>query len=597
MFSILSVKHLTASYLLTLALLSNVQAATSQSQHTNALFENDSPYLAMHGHDPVNWQVWGAKTLAKAKKENKIIMISSGYFSCYWCHEMQKQNYQNAKTAAYLNKYFISVKIDRELTPDLDKFLIEFARKSAGSAGWPQHVFLTPDGYPFYAFTFKPYPDFLLALEKIETFWQTSPEKIKAAAQQAVVLATPAINKSFTLKRSMFNQQILQQLIPQMDTLSGGLKGSNKFPNAPILNTLLGFKTLDEDTTDWLKLTLDQMQSLHLFDHVYGGFYRYTIDPGWEIPHFEKMLYSQAQLADIYLKAGKRFNRPDYLATAKKTLQYVEKQLFQPNTGLYQSSQSAVDKHLIEGGDYLWRKSELKKLLTPKEFKQVSQDWHLDQPSPYEIAVKGKNHQGWLPSPTTQYWNSIQHKLAHNQIKPEASIPTDTKSILGWNGLLLSAFAQGVALKQVKPEKAEQLANNLIKRLQTNFPARAISARNTKMGSANIQDYAFVIRGLKDWQKVRPSSQLQQTILELLKVSKKKFLTPEGWLYSNTPLLPGQQGVWAMPDEAIPSPTAILECQINNTLNQAEAIIELSPLAYASYSHTLNKKLCGKKEY
>lgn len=561
-------KQLLATLLVaTFSIISN---ADSNKTLQNALYQHDSAYLAMHGLDPVNWLVWNANTLAKAKAENKIIMVSSGYFSCHWCHVMHNENYLDNRTANYLNQHFISVKIDRELTPE---------------------------GYPFYAFTYQPKPDFFLSLEKIQIFWQREADKITATAIAAAIPPAPIKNNDSKLTAKEFTEQMLQQLYPQMDMLSGGLTrgqgGANKFPNAPILKTLLSLNTLSEEQQDWLTTTLDQMQTEHLIDHVHGGFYRYTIDPEWQIPHFEKMLYTQAQLAEIFFMAGKMFNRKDYKKTATETLNYVQKRLYQANSGLYLSSQSAVDKNQIEAADYVWTEAELKATLNPKEFAQVSKEWQLDQTAHYEIPAKGKNRQGWSPKPTEKYWASIKNKLENSTIKPANQIPTDTKSILGWNGLLLSAFAKGVTPDNTNRQEGQQLANSLIKHLSTKQPARAISNQNVKMGTANIQDYAYIIQGLKDWQTTLPEKQaktLSQQISKLEQTAKEKSLNPQGWLYSEAPLLPGQTGSWAIADDPIPSPTAILENNPHNNLQKTEAQTALAknPLSFASYATTLN---------
>ncbi len=541
----------------------------------------------MHGNDPVDWLIWQESTLKQAKAENKIIMISSGYFSCHWCHVMHKESYKNTDIANYLNEHFISVKIDRELTPDLDKYLINFARKSAGHAGWPQHVFLTPEGYPFFAFTYKPQAELLLSLKKIQAVWQESYEEVTNTARQAIAVIKQPTQQNVTLSTNEFTELFLQQLEPRMDMLSGGLRGSNKFPNEPILKATLLMPTISEEVNEWLLITLDQMQSEHLFDHVYGGFYRYTIDPEWQIPHFEKMLYNQAQLAEIYLIAGKKYNRADYLATAKKTLDYVQNKLFDKTTGLYLGSQSAVDINLIEAADYVWAQQQLKLVLSPKHYAQVTKDWLKKNPPKYEIPINNVKQPAWHPRPTSKYWQDIRKVLADNDLKPYNQIPTDTKSILGWNGLLLSAFAKAVELEQMQPAVAHNLAASLIKQLNQVKPPRAISNTNQPMGQANIQDYAYIVQGLTDWAKVANNLKYQQQAITFKEQANKKFLTAQGWLYSNSPLLPGQTGVWAIKDSHIPSPTAILECAKNTQLSNAQQLLISRPFSYPSYVQTL----------
>lgn len=552
----------------------SLHSYSNSSTHKNALYQHASDYLAMHGQDPINWLDWQQATLKKSTAENKLIMISSGYFSCHWCHVMQTENYHDIETANYLNKHFISVKIDRELTPDLDRYLIDFAQRSAGHAGWPQHVFLTPDGYPFFAFTYQPKPDFLLNLKKIQNFWQKNKNKVIKAAKSAVLVN----NKQTTYKLDTieFYRAFTEQLAPQMDMLSGGLKGSNKFPNASILKTALLLPKADEEITEWLITSLDQMQSQHLFDHIYGGFYRYTVDPEWQTPHFEKMLYTQAQLAEIYLIAGEKYQRQDYLTTAQKTLDYVQQQLFHPLSGLYQSSQSAVNKQQVEAADYVWTKQQLKNLLSQQAFQQISKEWLTEQTS-YEIPINDKMKLAWHPKPTLKHWQAIKSILKDNKIKPIKDIPTDSKSILGWNGLLLTAFSKAVQMKKLESKTAQNLADALIKQLDKPQPPRALSATNKNMGQANIQDYAYVIQGLENWAKVSKNQTLKDKIKHYRKIAKEKFFNHQGWLYSDTPILPGQTASKAITDNAMPSPTAILGCQLTNSLLK-------NPLSFASYA-------------
>ncbi len=547
----------------------------------NELAQHPSPYLAMHGHDPVEWHTWSADVLKKAQIENKPLFISSGYFSCHWCHVMQRENYHNLKTADYINQHFIAVKIDRELNPELDKTLIEFAQKTTGQAGWPQHVVLTPKGYPFASFIYLPNAVFNQTLQRIVELWQKQPDKIRELAQQTV--QPPPLPQAYTVTQAEFTEQLLRQVERAKDDLSGGLQSSaSKFPQAPLLQTLLQIPELSEPTTEWLLLTLDQMQSEHLFDHIHGGFYRYTIDPEWQIPHFEKMAYTSALLADVYLQAGLRFKRPDYLQTALATLNYLQTHLYNPATQLYQSSQSAIDAHNIEGGDYLWSKQRLQQTLSKEEFSAIDQAWSLSKAAPYDVL-------GWHPSAITNknshLWPTIHAKLQTNPLQ----IPIDNKSILGWNGLVLSALSRAYATLQdpVHLKQANQLANVLMTHIQQANPPRALSVDGENMGEANLQDYAFIYKGITDWQQMTSQATYQSEINKIEHIISQQFYTKSGWQYHHAPLLPGQQGEWLMADNAIPSPTAIISCLKPESLAFAGKGLLANPLSYASYLPTL----------
>jgi len=543
----------------------------------NALHQHDSPYLAMHGKDPVNWQIWSANVLQKAKTDNKLIFISSGYFSCHWCHVMHRESYLNTRSAKFLNQHFISVKIDRELNPELDKVLIEFSQRATGQAGWPQHVVLTPDGYPFAAFIYLNNQDFNTTLSNIVTLWEQQPERIQQLAKNFIPPYPPAT--PIPLSATQFQTKLLQQLSRQKDDFSGGItsrQGSSKFPHAPLLQSLITRPNLPIETEEWLQLTLDQMQSQHLFDHIHGGFYRYTIDPEWQTPHFEKMAYTSALLATLYFQASERFQRPDYLKTAQQTLTYLEEHLYNPTTQLYQSSQSAIDRNHQEGGDYLWSKEALQKTLTPKDFKRIQTAWQLEQPAPYEF--------GWLPFPppniTSTEWQRIRSALQ----TPANQIPIDSKSILGWNGLILSAYSQ--AYRTLKTphyhQKGQALAQRLSQLIQQKNPPRALSQQGNPMGEATLEDYAFIYQGLKDWKNASKTAFSTQ-INALEKTIVHQFLNTTGWQYHAIPLLPGQQSEWQMRDDAIPSPAGIVSCLHPKTLSFAGTALLKTPVAYASY--------------
>jgi hypothetical protein len=330
------------------------------------------------------------------------------------------------------------------------------------------------------------------------------------------------------------------------------------------------------ETEEWLQLTLDQMQSQHLFDHIHGGFYRYTIDPEWQTPHFEKMAYTSALLATVYFQASERFQRPDYLNTAQQTLTYLEEHLYNPTTQLYQSSQSAIDLNHQEGGDYLWSKEALQKTLTPEDFQRIQTAWQLDQPAPYEF--------GWLPFPpaniTSTEWQRIRSALQ----TPARQIPIDSKSILGWNGLILSAYSQ--AYRTLKTphyhQKGQALAKRLSQLIQQDNPPRALSQLDSPMGEATLEDYAFIYQGLKNWQNASKISFLTQ-INALEKTILRQFLNATGWQYHASPLLPGQQSEWQMKDDAIPSPAGIVSCLQPKTLLFSSSALLKYPVAYASY--------------
>lgn len=522
------------------------------------LQNHPSEYLAMHAKDPVEWHLWNTETLNKAKRQNKLILVSSGYFSCHWCHVTQAELYQNSEIAKQMNELFINIKIDRELTPEIDRQMIEFAKQIVGAAGWPQHVIYTPAGKPFAAFTYLPKEDFANYLSNLAQLWQTQAVKIKQLANNP----TPANSRTLpNTEIQNLAQDVIVSVEAQMNDFSGGIKGSHKFPNSPLLLSLLQQENLPAGIEEWLKLTLEQMQSQHLFDHVHGGFYRYTVDPEWQTPHFEKMLYDNAQLLEVYLRASQKWPESQFLHTAENTLGYLRQHLFDSNLQLYRGSQSALDQFGQEGGDYLWTKKALENTLSAEEFSQVEMDWQLNQNAPYEL--------GFHPKPTAKYWKSIQEKLQARS--PQQPIPTDSKAILAWNALLLSAFnlASDISQTQTLPagefphlsqsaKLTEQLANRLAKIFITLNIPRAVAWQNQQvisLSSVTLEEIAYGLRALNKLPEAISKPIHQQAIEQLLQQSQD-FSAQTGWRFTPT----SSDYEWHIADNELPSPTAILNC-------------------------------------
>lgn len=550
--------------------------ANCPAELQNGLQDHPSAYLAMHASDPVHWQPWSSQALACAQQHNRPLLISSGYFACHWCHVMQDENYTHSATAELINRHFIPVKLDRELHSDLDDYLIAFSRQITGQAGWPLHVLLTPEGYPFAAFGYLPNPDFQQRLTQIHRLWNNQQTHLTELAQQQIRQSNPLSGQTVSqdaLRRAFFNA-----LEARLDDFSGGLKGSLKFPNAPLLNALVRESSLSQTDQAWLKLTLKQMRSHHLYDHIHDGFYRYTTDPEWQHPHFEKMLYDNAQLAQLYFLATQRWpDEPLYRQTAEATLNYLHNHLFDADIGLFKSSQSALDSRGREGGAYLFNAQQLQQRLSSEAFAEAYRAWQLNSPPPYEL--------GWHPKPTTLHWNEIRAALTRSADE----IPTDHKYILGWNGLMLSAYVSAYRATQHNPylQRARQLATRLIATLGQTAPPRALDAQGQPIGAASLEDYAYVIQGLRELQAIYPERARQTSLEHLVHTAKQTFRNPLGWQTHPHLLLPGQQRQLMLADTATPSPGALLDCLDMASPVQSENRypneILTTPLLFASY--------------
>ncbi|MBT9613247.1 MAG: thioredoxin domain-containing protein, partial [Burkholderiales bacterium] len=270
----------------------------------NQLKQHPSPYLALHGTDPTAWQEWNAQTIERARRENKLLFVSIGYFSCHWCHVMQRESYKNPEIAKLLNERFIPVKVDREINGALDAELQTFAEATRKQAGWPLNVFITPEGYPLFALLYAPPQEFLQTISRLDTRWQQESDKLKQVAQSAAqeMPAPQEAQAQFAPQiGQLYRQRLVEEALVQADPFRGGFGTANKFPHAPQLAALLEAQRQTPHTklAEFLRITFDQMAGLGLYDHVGGGFFRYTTDPDWHIPHFEKMLYDNAQLASL----------------------------------------------------------------------------------------------------------------------------------------------------------------------------------------------------------------------------------------------------------------------------------------------------------
>lgn len=547
----------------------------------NALYNHPSTYLSMHGQDPVHWNLWSRQVLEQSQKRNKPILVSSGYFACHWCHVMQQENYHDPEAARLINQGFIPVKIDRELNTDLDTYLIEFSQRLTGRAGWPQHVLITPEGYPFAAFGYLPNPDFKRFLQKAKQLWRNQNQEIRKTALAAANSVRSAHQPTQTeIDKKALLSVFTQTLEKNIDDFSGGLKGSHKFPNTPLMLSLLktpDFTEKEPVLNEWLQLTLDKMREEHLIDHIHGGFFRYTVDPEWQIPHFEKMTYDNAQLATLYFLGSQAWQRSEYLQTAEETLGYLKTHLFNPQTGLFISSQSALDRQGNEGGSYLYSRQQLKARLDQKAYRTAKKAWQLDQAAPFFL--------GWLPKPTSEAWPSIRQALK----KPVSSIPSDRKAVLSWNGLALSAFLTGyqVTEKPAYLKTAKRLASRLLSLLEAPSPPRALSAEGKPIGQAMLEDYAYILQALIQFQELEFMPERQHRIERLANTALSRFLSPVGWQSNRHFLLPGQKRRIALTDQAQPSPTAVMECLTPDSgrsrIKHIESLFRQNPLDYASY--------------
>jgi uncharacterized protein YyaL (SSP411 family) len=537
----------------------------------NQLRDHASPYLAMHGADPVAWQDWGPDAVERARSEGKLLFISSGYFSCHWCHVMQRESYRNEQVAALLNTHFIPVKLDRELHGALDAHLIDFVEKTQGQAGWPLNVFLTPEGYPLVGATYLPVERFQELLERLSASWSEDHEKLRNLARRTALqlmlqAAQPDVE---ALDAQGLYAALLNQTVTVADAMEGGFGNQSRFPMAPQLMALLGLQAAapHPELAEFLLLTLDKMAAEGLRDQLAGGFFRYTVDPSWQVPHFEKMLYTQAQLSEVYLRAAQLFGREDFAEVARDTLYFVIREMASEQGGGYVASFSAVDGDGEEGGVYLWSIDELHALLGERDTALARRYWRmLDIPAldGGHLPLGGESP-AQIAQQTDQPEEAVRERLeAIRSIllvaRGERVLPVDGKVLAGWNGLMLAAMAR--AAREWKDPHLSRAAtgirNYLRDRLWDGSELRRAVAAGQPLGQASMEDYAYVAYGLAHHAELSGDPTDKTFVAVLLNAAWQRFYGPDGWRRDDRPLIPGIGAEPAMPEGALPAPSALL---------------------------------------
>ena len=547
-------------------------AGAADSSLVNQLQKHPAPYLAMHGNDPVHWQLWGAEALQKAQRLNRPLFISIGYFSCHWCHVMQRESYQDEAVASLLNKYFIPIKVDRELNPALDAHLIEFVELTQGQAGWPLNVFLTPDGYPMLGMTYVPTERFTLLLQELHQHWDEGESELRSTAQ-AALQEWRQLGES-NEQQQIFSGSIAEKMLTQTgqlkDELSGGFGQQNKFPMVSQLQALV---FLDQHggkgvPAEFIRLTLDNMAGQGLHDNLGGGFFRYTTNPDWQTPHYEKMLYDNAQLAELYIKAGQQFSDERYRNIGIETVNFMMREMSQADGGFI-SSFSAVDDLGREGFYYLWSAQQLTELLDDAALKAVKAAW-FDQHVPEtefgqlprwqgDIKTIAKDLQ-WKQDRLRRVLESARKKMLAS--RAGRTLPADDKVLAAWNGLALSALASAYQLTgdAVYAQRAQQLADYLVNTLWDGRRLLRARQSNKLAAEASLEDYALVAQGLWDWSKQKSEGwkPLQSTVAQLVRIAWQRYYIDGRWRNSDTPLIPMLEGSVATQDSSLPSATAAI---------------------------------------
>ena len=505
--------------------------------HTNRLAHEKSPYLLQHAHNPVDWRPWGPEAFAAARAENKPIFLSVGYSTCHWCHVMERESFENESIAEILNGNYIPIKVDREERPDVDRIYMTFVQATTGSGGWPMSVWLTPELKPFFGGTYFPpqnrfgHPGFASILTQIAEAWRSDRDQIVASAgdvvkqleQQVAVqpshgggpaIDTAALDSGFFVFRRTFDPQL------------GGFGGAPKFPRPAVFQFLLRYhlRSKNREPLDMVLLTLREMAKGGMHDQLGGGFHRYSVDERWFVPHFEKMLYDQGQLATSYLEAFQITGESEYAGTARRIFDYVLRDMTDAGGGFYSAEDADSVIHPEEpdikgeGAFYIWSDEEIRKLVPAPaaswfcyrygvaESGNVASDPHGE--------FTGKNilyEAATLEETAEQFGKTVDEirvgideasrtllEARSQRIRPHL----DDKVLTSWNGLMISAFALGGAVlgEQRYAEAARQAAEFLIATMWD--PQTRILKRRYRQGDAAIagflDDYALFAQALLD---------------------------------------------------------------------------------------------------
>ena len=452
----------------------------SSHSHTNRLIHESSPYLLQHAHNPVDWHAWGPEAFEKARKEDKPIFLSVGYSTCYWCHVMERQCFENEQIAAEMNRLYVNIKVDREERPDVDQLYMTAVQLITRHGGWPMSVWLKPDLSPFYGGTYFPPGDFVGYLRALADTYRTRKGEVEKTSSQIVGilqrLAHPQAPERPLRVDNDFVESLIQRSISDYDAQLGGFGGAPKFPRQTLLELLLTYldqqlqiakpvpspskdrKSQIEDAGTRLSHTLDAMADGGIRDHLGGGFHRYSTDARWLVPHFEIMLYDNAMLGWIYAEAHRQSGDPRYAQVARGIFDFILREMTSPQGAFYTAFDAEVDAR--EGLSYLWTQEEIESILGVEDAKLFNKVYGVDRgpnfTDPHHGTGRPDTNILYLPKTMTEVAGELQ--LTVEQLDQRLALMRqklyearrrrkqpllDTKVIASWNALMIRALAHG----------------------------------------------------------------------------------------------------------------------------------------------------------
>jgi uncharacterized protein len=425
-----------------------------EHKHSNTLVHETSPYLLQHAHNPVNWHPWSDDTLQLARNSNKLLLISIGYSACHWCHVMERECFENEEVAEVMNRYFINVKVDREERPDVDQVYMSAVQLMTGRGGWPLNCIALPDGRPLYGGTYFPRAQWLKVIQDVAKLWENEPVKAMEYATELTHGVQQADLLPNSPSKADFNKGLLTAVVkqwsPDLDNVNGGPDRAPKFPMPCNYRFLLRQAHLKKDRQlmDHVHLTLRKMAHGGIYDQVGGGFARYSVDALWKVPHFEKMLYDNAQLVSLYCEAFQASGEPLYKEVVHQTLKFIAREMTSPQGAFYSALDADSDGE--EGKYYVWTENELITLLG-EDFDWVKDYYNINARGYWEngnhillrtgadeLFAKGR---GWDADTLREKVNAVNSKLLL-QRETRTRPGLDDKQLTSWNALMLKAYAE-----------------------------------------------------------------------------------------------------------------------------------------------------------
>ncbi len=560
---------------------SDTFAEPAGPEHTNRLAQEKSPYLLQHAHNPVDWYPWGEEAFAKARRENKPIFLSIGYSTCHWCHVMAHESFENDDIAAIMNREFVNIKVDREERPDVDRVFMTFVQATTGGGGWPMSVWLTPDLKPVVGGTYFPpeerygQPACKTVLERIATAWKENHDRI--AEQGGKIVAALRDSQSSATAEGKIDAATLdaayRQIERSYDPKEGGFGNAPKFPRPVTLNFLTRFyarapkSESGKHALEMALFTLSKIAAGGMHDHVGGGFHRYSVDRYWHVPHFEKMLYDQAQLAAAYLDAFQITRDRQYESVARGILDYVARDMRSKEGGFFSAEDAdspvagiADPGHnkTAEGAFYVWIKKEIDAALGDAaeifDFHYgVQPHGNAPEGSDPQDEFRGKNIliERHTVAETAKHFGKTEEEIGKLLAECRAKLFSirakrprphlDDKIIAAWNGLMISAYARGAQiLEPATAGRYLEIATRAAKFLRTNLyeEKSKLLYRNYRDGRSDIEgfadDYAFVIQGLLDLYEASFDVEWLKFAVQLQETQERLFFDEKNGGYFST---------------------------------------------------------------